>query len=197
MSGSSGGRPDRATDQRAVEKELHAAEERDRDRHRQRRELADGDVVGERPAVVGEVADIGRERAGVGAEALEQEVVEDDRQTEGRQHRDQQPAAGAAFEHEALQGPADQRHQRRNDQKAEKRLDREPIGQHIERVSGEHREAAMREVDDAHDAEHERQPDGDQRVVAAEQDALQDLVEEDHGAAASRCADFRGRNRLR
>jgi hypothetical protein len=160
------------------------------DRHGQRRELADGDVVAERPAVVGEIADIGRERAGVGAEALEQEVVDNDRQPEGRQHRHQKPAAGAAFEHQALQRPADQRHQRRDDQEAEKRLDREPVGQHIERVSGEHRQAAVGKVDDAHDAEHERQSARDQRVIAAEQHALKDLVDEDHDGAASPRGDF-------
>ena len=190
MSGSSAVARIDAPDQRPVEKGLDAAEQRDRDRHGQRRELADGDVVGERPAVVGEIADIGRERAGVGAEALEQEVVENDRQPEGRQHRHQQPAAGAAFEHQALQRPADQRHRRRNDQEAEKRLDREPVGQNVERVGGEHRQAAVREVDDAHDAEHERQSAGDQRVIAAEQDALEDLVDEDHDGAASPRDDF-------
>ena len=42
----------------------------------------------------------------------------------------------------------------------------------------------MGEVDDAHDAEHERQPAGDQRVIAAEQHALDDLVEEDQCGGA-------------
>ena len=108
-----------------------------------------------------------------------------DRQSEGREHRHQQAAAGAALEHEALQRPADQRHHRRNDQEAEKRLDREAVGQHKERIGGQDREAAVRQVDEPHDAEHERQAAGDQRVVAAEQDALEDLVDEDHDAAAS------------
>ena len=138
-------------------------------------------VVGERPAVVGEIADIGRERARVGAEALEQQVVDDDREPEGREHRHQQPAARAALEHQALQRPADQRHRRRDQAEAEKRLDAEAVGQNEERVGREHREAAVREIDDAHDAEHEREPAGDQRVIAAEQHALDDLVEEDHG----------------
>ena len=48
----------------------------------------------------------------------------------------------------------------------------------------------MREVDDAHDAEHERQAAGDQRVIAAEQNALDDLVEEDQGCGASARDDF-------
>ena len=43
----------------------------------------------------------------------------------------------------------------------------------------------MREIDDPHDAEHERQPAGDQGVVAAEQHALQDLIDQNHDGAAS------------
>jgi hypothetical protein len=65
-------------------------------------------------------------------------------------------------------GPADHGHQRDHEPEAEKRLHAETISQNEERVSREHREAAMREVDDAHDAEHERQAAGDERVIAAE-----------------------------
>ena len=61
----------------------------------------------------------------------------------------------------------------------------ETVGQNKERVSGQHRQAAVGEVDDAHHAEHERQSARDQRVIAAEQDALEDLIDEDHDAAAS------------
>ncbi len=177
------GRADRAPDLGAIEKGLDAAEQNDRDRHGQRGELADRDRVAERPAVVGEIADIGGERTGVGAEALEQEIVDDDREPEGREHRHEQPAARAALEHQALERPADQRHRRRDQAEAEKRLDAEAVGQNEEGVGGQHRQAAMREVDDAHDAEHEREPAGDQRVIAAEQHALNDLVEEDQGGA--------------
>ena len=41
----------------------------------------------------------------------------------------------------------------------------------------------VRQVDDSHDAEHERQAAGYQRVIAAEQHALDDLVDEDHAGA--------------
>src|SRR5580704_1524126 len=43
----------------------------------------------------------------------------------------------------------------------------------------------MREVDDAHDAEHERKAAGDQGVIAAKQNALNDLVDENQGCGAS------------
>ena len=185
-----GGGADRAPDQRSVEKGLDPAEQHDRNRHGERRELADRNVVAERPAVVGEVADVRRERARVGAETLEQEIVENDRQPEGREHGHQQSAARAALEHEPLQRPADHGHQRDDEAKAEKRLNPEAIGQNVERVGREHRKAAVREVDDAHDAEHERQAAGDERVIAAEQNALNDLVEENQGCGASARDDF-------
>ena len=178
-----GGGADHAAELGVVEEELDAAEQRDRRRHGQRRELADGDVVGDRPTVVGEVADIGRERAGVGAELLEQQVVDDDRQAEGRQHRHQQAAARAALEHGALQPGADQRHRRDDGDEAEEGRDVVAVGEHEQRIGGEDRQAAVREVDDPHDAEHERQAAGDQRVIAAEQHALDDLVDEDHAGA--------------
>ena len=54
-------------------------------------------------AVVGEVADVRRERARVGAERLEQQIVDHDREAEGREDRHQQAAARAALEHEPLQ----------------------------------------------------------------------------------------------
>ena len=38
----------------------------------------------------------------------------------------------------------------------------------------------MGEIDDPHHAEHQRQAAGDQRVIAAEQRALHDLIEPDH-----------------
>ena len=102
----------------------------------------------------------------------------------------QQAAARAAFEHEPLQRPADHGHQRDDEAKAEKRLNAEAISQNVERVSREHRKAPMREVDDSHDAEHERQAAGDQRVIAAEQNALNDLVDENQGCGASACDGF-------
>ena len=42
----------------------------------------------------------------------------------------------------------------------------------------------MREIDDPHHAEHERQAAGYDRVVAAEQDPLDDLIDDDHGGSA-------------
>ena len=74
--------------------------------------VADVDVVGQRPGIVGERSDKGRERARVGAELLEQQVVDDDRQAERAEDRHQKTGARAALQHGALQRPADRRHRR-------------------------------------------------------------------------------------
>ena len=47
-------------------------------------------------------------------------------------------------------------------------------------VHPEHQQIAVREVDDAHDAEHERQPDADEGVDPADQDATQQRLQEQH-----------------
>ena len=68
---------------------------------------------------------------------------------------------------------------------ADFRIDRRPrrFPLRDQKPDGEHTQdskVAMGEVDDAHDTEHEREPTGDQRVVATEKRALDDLVKPDH-----------------
>ena len=46
-------------------------------------------------------------------------------------------------------------------------------------------EVAVRQVDDLHDPEHQRQPAGEQRVEAADQDSLDDGVDPGHNDSAS------------
>ena len=53
-------------------------------------------------------------------------------------------------------------------------------------VRAEHGDVAVREVDDAHDAEDQRQPAGEQRVEPAEQDPLHDRVDPGHAAPPPR-----------
>ena len=47
-------------------------------------------------------------------------------------------------------------------------------------VGGQHREVAVREVDDAHDAEEQRQAAGEERVEAADEDPLDNGVHPVH-----------------
>ena len=50
------------------------------------------------------------------------------------------------------------------------------------RIRAQHGEVAVGEVDDPHDAEHQRQPAGEDRVVPAEEHALDDLVDPGHAS---------------
>ncbi len=51
-----------------------------------------------------------------------------------------------------------------------------PVG----RVHADHEEFAMGEVDDVHDAEDDREPEGHQGKKKAHQDSLEDGIENDH-----------------
>ena len=51
---------------------------------------------------------------------------------------------------------------------------------------GEHDEVAMRDIDQPHDAEGEREPDGEERIEPAEQGALD---EDRRASAIRRCSD--------
>lgn len=170
---------DRAAKRKAAQEELQPAENKDCRHHHHDGKLADVDVARQLPGCIGQVADERRERAGVCAELLEQQVVDDDRQAEGRQDRQQRAAAGAALQNEALQQPPGRRHDRQHDQQAGKRRNAGFGGEQPQPVSGCDRQAAMREIDDPHDREHEGQAAGDNGVVAAEQDALEQGVDHD------------------
>ena len=117
------------------------------------------------------------ERANIGREPLLEQVLNDDREPEGRQQRHQQSRAQAALEQRALQHVADQQHHRQHRQDREERRGVPVLEQEEDEVGTEHGEVAVREVDDPHDAEHQRQPAGEQPVEAAEQDALDDVVD--------------------
>ena len=175
-----GRRPDRPADRRVVEEELDAAKQRNRRHEGQSRKLADRDVVGERPAVVGEVADRRRKRTRICPEGFKEQVINDDRESEGREHRHKQPATRAALEDEPWQRKTDQRHRRNDQNEAEERINPVPVRKHEKRVGSQDREASMRQVDDPHHGEHEGKAARDHGIVATEQDALKDLVEEDH-----------------
>ena len=56
------------------------------------------------------------------------------------------------------------------------------LEQQEDQVGAEHREVAVGEVDDPHHAEHQREPAREQRVEAAEQDALDDVVDPGHAS---------------
>ena len=83
------GRADRPAKRGVNEKQLQAAEHRDGRRERDHRERTERDIVVDVPTVIGKRADIGRQRTGIGAKALEKQIVDDDRKAECREHRHQ------------------------------------------------------------------------------------------------------------
>ena len=89
--------------------------------------------------------------------------------------------AERAVEQEALQRVAGGEHQRHRDQRGDgSGRPARPTSARITKAA-KHDEVAMREVDEAHDAEDQRQAGGEERVEAAEQHALDDdVVEADH-----------------
>jgi len=60
------------------------------------------------------------------------------------------------------------------DRNHQKRRNRRPVGDEPEGVHRDDEECPVREVDDVHDAEDHRQPERDETVDAAEQDAEDD-----------------------
>ena len=79
-------------------------------------------------------------------------------------------------EEHALHGVGDE-HQHRHDQhERDERVDAEVPGERVADVAPADQELAVREVDEPHDAEDERQAERDGRVQAAEEDAVDELV---------------------
>ena len=142
----------------------------------------------------------GLELAAVGGEQLQQRVLDDDREAEGDEQRRQQIVAERAVEQPALQHVADRRHHRHHDDERDERIEAERVGRHQRDVGGEHDQVAVRDVDQPHHAEDQRQPGGEHGVEPAEQHALHDDVDPFHrqrseiGGGDRLCAsDARGR----
>ena len=118
----------------------------------------------------------------IGREDLEQDVLDDDGETEGSQERHQESGAPAPFQKQHVHRIARDPHNRKDEQRREPRRNRRLIDDDPDQVGADHGDVAMGEVDDAHDAEHQRQPAGEQGVKAAEQDALEEHVHPIHGS---------------
>ena len=86
-------------------------------------------------------------------------------------------AAERAVQKHGLERVADDEHERDGDDESDERVEAERVSQHQDQEGGEDDEVAMREVDQPHDAEDQRQAGRVERVEPAEQDALDDGVE--------------------
>ncbi len=104
-------------------------------------------------------------------------VLEQDEQAEGGEdlhHR----LVLQRLQHEPLHHEPDDEHQRRDQKHRVVRADSELREAEEGRIHGDHHELALGEIDDAHDAEDQVQPDADEAVDPAEQDAGDQDVEE-------------------
>ena len=115
----------------------------------------------------------GGEALAVGGEGFEQAVLDDDGKAEGDEQRRQDIAAERAVEERVLQRIAEREQHRRRHQRAEERPDAQRLRQRQHDEGRQHDEIAVRQVDEPHDAEDQRQAGGEQRVEPAQHDALQ------------------------
>jgi hypothetical protein len=118
--------------------------------------------------------------AGVGRVGLQQQVLDDDRQAERHQQRRRRPAAQGPAEQAQLEHQPQQERQRDHDQHGDPQGHPERRHDRGGQVGAAHGQIAVGQVDHAHDPEHERQADRGQRVGAAQEDPLEDVVHPGH-----------------
>ncbi len=173
-----GRRAKRPPQRRPVEQQLQRRDDQHGGGENEQRQPADGEPAAKLEAGGLQRADL--QLAAVGGEDLEQRVLDDDRQAEGDQQRRQDVAAERAVQQAALQAVADCRHHRHDDDQRQQRRQAQPLRHRERDEGGQHDQVAMRDVDQPHDAEDQRQPGGEQRIEPAEQDALQHGVDPLH-----------------
>jgi hypothetical protein len=121
---------------------------------------------------------------GVGRVDLEQEVLDDDRETE----RDEQGGEGitldALLEEGSLHDVTEESEDRYDDEERPHLGEVELGHQEDGGVARHDRHVAVGEVDDLHHAEHQRQSTGEQGVETAQEDARDDHVDPDHVATS-------------
>jgi len=157
-----------------VEQEIEQQDHTDRGDQREQRHDADRNIAAEMDRS-------GFDRAkpqppAVGGKGFEQPILDDDGQAERHQQRRQQIASQGAVEQHLLQGKTCGEHRRHGQQRREERIEPEPRHQRQDRERRQHDQVAMGEIDQPHDAEDQRQAGGEQRVQAAEQNALKDAA---------------------
>ncbi len=175
-----GGGAEGPADRRAADEELQPDEQQNGHGEGQQREPADGDPAAQRQARRLEAARVQPPR--VRREGLEQAVLDHDGQAERHEHGRQDAAPEQPVEHEPLQPVADHGHDRHDQPEREQRIDVQRLHGDDRDEGGQDAEVAVGEVDQAHDAEDQRQPGGEERVETAQQDALHDRVEPGHGS---------------
>ena len=111
---------------------------------------------------------------------LEQRVLDDDTEAEGHEDRRQRVGAHHPVEDEALQHVAADGEARNDQEERDERVHVEGGGRRHRQEGRQDRQVAVRQVDEAHDAEGERQARGEQGEQPTEQDPLDHGVDPSH-----------------
>ena len=134
----------------------------------------------ERRADLDDVEGVGQvDGARVGAERVEQRVLDHDREAERHQQDVAVLAMRGRADDEALQPVAEQEEQRREPERREIGIEAEQLVREERREHRGGQQRAMREVDDVQHAVDQRQPERDQRVDGAGHQAVEDRRNED------------------
>ena len=107
-------------------------------------------------------------------------VLQHDGQPERHQQRWQDIPVERSVEQHGLQQIADAEHDNGRKHRRDDDVEAKRIDSHQDGKRAKHHEIAMGEIDQPHDAEDDRQTDGEQRVKSAEKNALYDCVDPDH-----------------
>ena len=110
-------------------------------------------------------------------------VLHDDGEAERHQQRRQNIAAQRAVENAKLQQIAEGRRHGDDHDEARQRMQAGQLDNQQGEIRGRDNQIAMRDVDQPHDPENQRQAGGKQRVEAANQDALNDGVDPMHAVS--------------
>ncbi len=161
-----GGRPKGAAGARATQEDLEAEQHEDRHDQGYERKPADHHLVAELDEGILDSAGI--ESLAVGREALEQEVLDDDGYAECRQDGLHGTRVHGKVEEAALNQVAKDGHDDHDQKKCVERVDLQRPNDDQRDVRRHDAEVAMREVDQPHDAEHQRETRGEQGVQAAQ-----------------------------
>ncbi len=124
-------------------------------------------------------AEVGLRGLDVAGEHRVHQLLQQDRQAEGGQQRDEQVAVDHAEHHQPVERPADEEQHDRRDHHPEQRMDAVPEQDHGD-IAAEHDELALGDVDDVHHAPDQRHAVGGEREDRPHQQAIDDQVGADH-----------------
>jgi hypothetical protein len=115
----------------------------------------------------------------VGREQLQEQVLEDDREAEGDQHRGQAVAADGEVQQPPLEQVAEDEHGRHGNPEGRQGVQPGAVDDHQGQERGQDGEVAVGQVDQAHDPD-EAEPGGEHGVQPAQQQPLDQVVGRGH-----------------